>query len=256
MKLKLERPLVVFDLETTGTQVADDRIVEISLLKIHPNGNQESLTYRVNPTVPIPEGASAVHGITDADVADKPTFKELAPRLKQFLTDCDLAGFNSIRFDIPLLVEEFYRAGIELDMSNRKMVDAQVIFHRMEERTLSAAYKFYCNSELNDAHAAEADVRATFEVLEAQLNRYSNLGADINALHEFSTRGNKFVDFAGHIVLNEKGEPTINFGKHKGKAVAEVFSREPSYYSWMMDSKFPQYTKKVITELKLRLTQS
>lgn len=253
MKLKLERPLVVFDLETTGTQVADDRIVEISLLKILPNGNQESLTYRVNPTVPIPQSASAVHGITDADVADKPTFAELAPRLKQFLTDCDLAGFNSIRFDIPLLVEEFYRANIELDLSNRKMVDAQVIFHRMEERTLSAAYKFYCNGDLTDAHAAEADVRATFEVIEAQLERYPSLGTEVSGLHEFSTRGNKFVDFAGHVVLNDKGEPTINFGKHKGKTVAEVFTREPSYYSWMMEAKFPQYTKKVITELKLKL---
>jgi DNA polymerase-3 subunit epsilon len=255
MKLNLTRPLAFFDLETTGTQVAEDRIVEISILKVHPDGREEVRTHLVNPTVPIPKGATEVHGITDDKVANAPTFAQLAAELKQFLSDCDLGGFNSNRFDIPLLVEEFYRAGVEFEMKGRRTVDAQVIFHRMEERTLGAAMKFYCGRELEGAHSAEADIRATYEVLKAQLDRYSELRNDVAELHEFSSRGNKFVDFAGHVVRDAEGTEVFNFGKHKGRAVAEVFAKEPSYYAWMMDSQFPHYTKKVITEIRLRAQQ-
>jgi DNA polymerase-3 subunit epsilon len=255
MKLNLTRPLAFFDLETTGTQVAEDRIVEISILKVHPDGREEVRTHLVNPTVPIPKGATEVHGITDDKVANAPTFAQLAAELKQFLSDCDLGGFNSNRFDIPLLVEEFYRAGVEFEMKGRRTVDAQVIFHRMEERTLGAAMKFYCGRELEGAHSAEADIRATYEVLKAQLDRYSELRNDVAELHEFSSRGNKFVDFAGHVVRDAEGTEVFNFGKHKGRAVAEVFAKEPSYYAWMMDSQFPHYTKKVITEIRLRSQQ-
>lgn len=249
--IKLNRQLAFFDLETTGTKVASDRIVEISILKIFPGGDKESITRRLNPGIPIPADASAVHGIFDNDVKDKPTFKDFAHELKNYLSDCDLAGYNCLNFDVPLLVEEFFRAEVEFDIKNRRIIDVQNIFHKLEQRTLSAAYKFYCGKDLTNAHSADADTLATYEVLEAQLQRYPELQNDVKFLHDFSIR-NRNVDFAGHIIFNEKNEETINFGKHKGKTVEAVLKAEPSYYSWMMNSDFPQYTKKIMTEIRLR----
>jgi DNA polymerase-3 subunit epsilon len=264
MKLNLKKPIAFFDIESTGVDVAVDRIVEISFLKIYPDGNKESLTIKLNPTIPIPLSASLIHGIYDQDVADALTFKEMAKDFNAFLSNCDLAGYNSNKFDIPILVEEFLRAEIDFDLSGRSMVDVQNIFHQMEQRTLKAAYKFYCHKELIGAHGAEADINATFEVLLAQLEKYENVEIetkdgrkiapvvnDMKALHLFSKNSNN-VDLAGRIVLDEKGVETFNFGKHKGKAVLEVFRQEPSYYSWMMNSEFPLYTKKVLTAIKLR----
>ena len=251
MKLNLKNPIVFFDLETTGTNINSDRIVEICYLKVYPNGNEESKTMRINPEMPIPAEASAVHGIYDADIADCPTFKEVARNIANDIEGCDLAGFNSNRFDIPVLAEEFLRAGVDIDMSRRKFVDVQVIFHKMEQRTLSAAYKFYCDKDLEDAHSAEADTLATYEVLMAQLERYPDLENDIDKLAEFSTRG-EAADYAGRILFNEKGEEVFGFGKYKGRPVAEVFRAEPSYYAWMMNGDFPLYTKKVITEIRMR----
>lgn len=251
MKLNLKNPIVFFDLETTGTNINSDRIVEICYLKVYPNGNEESKTMRINPEMPIPAEASAVHGIYDADIADCPTFKEVARNIANDIEGCDLAGFNSNRFDIPVLAEEFLRAGVDIDMSRRKFVDVQVIFHKMEQRTLSAAYKFYCGKNLEDAHTAEADTRATYEVLMSQLDRYPELQNDVDFLAEFSARGRN-VDYAGRIVYDEKGVEVFGFGKHRGRSVAEVFRTEPSYYSWMMNGDFPLYTKKVITAIRLR----
>ena len=251
MKLNLKNPIVFFDLETTGTNINSDRIVEICYLKVYPNGNEETKTMRINPEMHIPEEASAVHGIYDADVAECPTFKEVARNIANDIEGCDLAGFNSNRFDIPVLAEEFLRADVDIDMSRRKFVDVQVIFHKMEQRTLSAAYKFYCGKDLADAHSAEADTLATYEVLKAQLDRYEELQNDVAALAEFSTRAES-ADFAGRILYNEKGEEVFGFGKYKGRSVAEVFRVEPSYYSWMMNGDFPLYTKKIITEIRCR----
>jgi DNA polymerase-3 subunit epsilon len=251
MKLNLKNPIVFFDLETTGTNINSDRIVEICYLKVYPNGNEETKTMRINPEMHIPEEASAVHGIYDADVAECPTFKEVARNIANDIEGCDLAGFNSNRFDIPVLAEEFLRADVDIDMSRRKFVDVQVIFHKMEQRTLSAAYKFYCGKDLADAHSAEADTLATYEVLKAQLDRYGELQNDVAALAEFSTRAES-ADFAGRILYNEKGEEVFGFGKYKGRSVAEVFRVEPSYYSWMMNGDFPLYTKKIITEIRCR----
>ena len=251
MKLNLKNPIVFFDLETTGTNINTDRIVEICYLKVYPNGNEEAKTLRINPEMHIPEASSAVHGIYDADVADCPTFKEVAKNIARDIEGCDLAGFNSNRFDIPVLAEEFLRAGVDIDMSKRKFVDVQVIFHKMEQRTLSAAYKFYCEKNLEDAHTAEADTRATYEVLKAQLDRYPELQNDVQYLADFSARG-ETADYAGRIAYNEKGQEIFAFGKHKGRVVSEVFAEEPSYYSWMMNGDFPLYTKKVITEIRCR----
>ena len=251
MKLNLKNPIVFFDLETTGTNINTDRIVEICYLKVYPNGNEEAKTLRINPEMHIPEASSAIHGIYDADVADCPTFKEVAKNIARDIEGCDLAGFNSNRFDIPVLAEEFLRAGVDIDMTKRKFVDVQVIFHKMEQRTLSAAYKFYCDKDLEDAHSAEADTLATYEVLMAQLERYPDLENDIDKLAEFSTRG-EAADYAGRILFNEKGEEVFGFGKYKGRPVAEVFRAEPSYYAWMMNGDFPLYTKKVITEIRMR----
>jgi DNA polymerase III subunit epsilon len=253
MNLKLTRPLAFFDLETTGVNVATDRIVEISILKIHPNGNKDSLTRRVNPTIPIPLQASEVHGIYDVDIIDCPTFAELANEILEFIKDADLAGYNSNKFDIPVLVEEFLRAKVDIDFSNKKCVDVQTIFHKMEQRTLSAAYKFYCNKDIENAHSAEADILATYEVLEAQLEKYKELEPTSEFLHEFSNFGNNSVDFAKRIVLNDNNEEVFNFGKHKGKSVVDVFKKEPSYYSWMMQGDFPLHTKHVITKIKDRI---
>ncbi|MGE0637142.1 MAG: exonuclease domain-containing protein [Bacteroidia bacterium] len=249
--IKLNKPLAVFDLETTGTKVATDRIVEISIVKVLPGGDKESITRRINPGIPIPAEASAVHGIYDEDVKDKPLFKDAAHELKNYIADSDLAGYNCLNFDVPLLVEEFLRVGVDFDVKSRRIVDVQNIFHKMEQRTLSAAYKFYCQKNLENAHSAEADTLATYEVLEAQLERYPELQNDVKFLHDFSIR-NRNVDFAGHIIFNEKNEEVINFGKHKGKVVTAVLSAEPSYYNWMMTADFPQYTKKVLTEIRLR----
>lgn len=252
MNLKLNRPIVFFDLETTGVDSASDRIVEISMIKVDVDGNKTIKTRRINPECHIPEEATAVHGITDEDVAQEPTFKQIARSLAQFIEGCDFGGFNSNRFDLPLLVEEFMRAGVDVDFRKRKFVDVQTIFHRKEQRTLVAAYKFYCDKDLENAHAAEADTMATYEVLEAQIARYPDIGTTVEELAEFSSNG-AIVDFAGRIALNDKGEEVFTFGKYRGCSVEEIFRKEPSYYTWMMDGNFPQYTKKIITEIRLRI---
>ncbi|MCO6498965.1 MAG: 3'-5' exonuclease [Vicingus serpentipes] len=248
MKLNLTQPIAFFDLETTGLNIASDRIVEISIIKIMPNGDKEIKTKLINPTIPISKEASAVHGITDEDVKDKATFKEIAEELDQFIQNCDLGGFNSNRFDIPLLAEEFLRAGIDFDISKRNLIDVQNIFHKMEKRTLVAAYKFYCDKDLTDAHSAEADTTATYEILEAQIQKYDELKNDMNFLADFSQQ-TKNVDLLGRIVYNEKGVEVFNFGKHKGKSVRAVYQKEPGYYNWMMNGDFPLYTKKVLTQI-------
>jgi DNA polymerase-3 subunit epsilon len=251
MKLNLKNPIVFFDLETTGINVVTDRIVEISYLKIYPNGKEESDTLLVNPTIPIPKNTTEIHGITDEDVKDKPAFSEVAKTILKIIEGCDLAGYNSNKFDIPLLAEEFLRAGIDIDLKKRKFIDVQVIFHKKEQRTLSAAYKFYCDKELTNAHSAEADTRATYNILQAQLDKYSDLENNIEKLSAFSSH-NKNVDFVGRIILDEKGIERFNFGKYKGKAVEEVLEKDPAYYGWMMKNDFPLYTKKVLTNIKLR----
>ncbi len=251
MKLNLRRPIIFFDLETTGTNTSNDRIVEISMVKVAPDGEKTIKTRRINPQMPIPAEATAVHHITDEDVKDCPTFKQIARSLKQFMEGCDFGGFNSNRFDLPVLAEEFLRAGVDIDLHNRKYVDVQNIFHKKEERTLVAAYRFYCNKDLEAAHSAEADTLATYEVLLSQLERYSDLENNIDFLAEYSSRA-KYADFAGRIGYNEAGEEIFTFGKYRDQSVAEVFKKEPSYYEWMMKGDFPQYTKKVITEIKLR----
>lgn len=250
MRLNLRNPIIFFDLETTGINIAADRIVEISFLKVDLNGNESSKTYRVNPQMPIPENASAIHGITDEDVKDAPTFNEVAKILAKEFEGCDLAGYNSVKFDIPLLAEEFLRAGVDIDLKRRKFVDVQIIFMKMEPRTLSAAYKFFVNKEMTEAHSAEADTRATYEVLQAQLDRYPDLENDVAKLAEFSAH-NRNVDFAGRIVYNDDDVEVFNFGKYKGMPVAEVLQRDPGYYGWMMNGDFPLYTKKVMTSIKL-----
>ncbi|TKD58933.1 3'-5' exonuclease [Flavobacterium sp. ASW18X] len=250
MELKLAKPICFFDLETTGTNVAKDRIVEISILKVFPNGNKESKTWLVNPEMEIPAEVVAVHGISNDKVAHEPTFKQLSKEIYNMIKDSDLAGFNSDRFDIPLLAEEMLRAEVDFDMKHMVSVDVQTIFHKMEQRTLSAAYKFYCNKSLEDAHSAAADTNATYEVLLAQLDRYPELENNIKKLSEFTTR-RKALDFAGFIAKDKKGEPIFTFGKHKNKKVEEVLEKEPGYYGWIMNADFPLYTKKVLTQLKL-----
>jgi DNA polymerase-3 subunit epsilon len=250
MRLNLKNPIIFFDLETTGINVASDRIVEISYLKIDLVGNEQSKTLRVNPEMHIPEKSSEIHRIRDEDVKDSPTFNEVARSVAKDFEGCDLAGYNSVRFDIPLLAEEFLRAGVDIDLKRRKFVDVQVIFMKMEPRTLAAASKFFLGRELEDAHSASSDAKATYEVLQAQLDRYSNLENDIGKLAEFSAH-TRNVDFAGRIVYNEEDVEVFNFGKHKGKAVTEVLAQDPGYYSWMMNGDFPLYTKKVLTSIKL-----
>ena len=251
MKLNLKRPIVFLDLETTGVDPAKDRIVEISLVKVMPDGTQEVMTRRLNPEMHIPEAASAVHGIHDEDVADCPTFREISKSLWSYISGCDFAGYNSNKFDIPVLVEEFLRAGVYVDIDKCRFFYVHNIFHRIEQRTLVAAYKFYCGKDLTQAHSAEADTLATYEVLKAQLDRYDELQNDVEFLSEFSTRSQN-VDFAGRIIYDDKGVEVFNFGKHKGRSVAEVFRTEPSYYAWMMNGDFPLHTKKVITAIRLR----
>ena len=261
MKLNLKRPLAFFDLEATGTNVGADRIVEISVIKLHPDGTEEVKTWRVHPDIPIPLESSLIHGIYDEHIADEPKFKELAQDVADFMKDSDLAGYNSNKFDIPMLAEEFLRAGVQFDLDNRHFVDVQNIFHQMEQRTLKAAYQFYCNKGIINAHSAEADTRATMEVLLAQIEKYADtefedkkgiktkpIVNDIEALHQF-TNLNRPVDFAGRMIYNEQGEEVINFGKHKGKRVEDIFTAEPSYYSWMMQGDFPLYTKRKLEEI-------
>ncbi len=250
MELKLTRPICFFDLETTGVNVAKDRIVEISILKIFPNGNKESRTWLVNPEMPIPADSAAIHGITDDKVANEPTFKALSKEVYAMIKDSDLGGFNSDRFDIPLLAEEMLRANVDFDMKNTVAVDVQTIFHKMEKRTLAAAYKFYCDKELTDAHSAEADTMATYEVLLSQLDRYPDLENNVKKLAEFSSH-KRTVDFAGFIVWDEDDDEMFSFGKHKGKKVHDVLESEPGYFSWILNADFPLYTKKVLTQIKL-----
>lgn len=254
MSIKLNRPLAFFDLETTGVNVGTDRIVEYSILKIMPDGKREVRTQRVNPGIPIPPHTTEIHGISDEDIKDEPKFEDLAPNLYIFLHDCDLGGYNSNKFDIPLLVEEFGRCGYEFDISERKLIDVQNIFHKMEQRTLAAAYQFYCDKSLENAHSAEADNLATFEILEAQLEKYDKLEPNVDFLHEFSKRGNH-VDLAGRFAKNQNGDVVINFGKHKGKTVESILEQEPSYYSWMMRGDFASDTKKVFTKIKQEFDQ-
>lgn len=251
MRLNLKNPLVFFDLETTGIDITKDRIVEISYVKVFPNGKEESKTMRINPERPIPPESTAIHGITDDDVKDCPTFKAVAKTLAAQIEGCDLAGYNSNRFDIPLLAEEFLRADVNIDLNRRKFVDVQTIFHKMEQRTLSAAYKFYCNKTLENAHTAAADTMATYEVLQAQMDRYPELQNDIAFLSDFSSYNNN-VDFAGRMIYNDKKEEVFNFGKFKGRLVEDVLKNEPGYYAWMMNSDFPLNTKQKLTEIKLR----
>ena len=261
MKLNLKRPLAFFDLETTGVNVASDRIVEISILKAMPDGTEDVKTLRINPGIPIPIESSLIHGIYDEDIRYERTFKQAGEELARFLDDCDLAGYNSNRFDIPVLMEEFLRAGIDFDIENRHFVDVQNIFHQMEQRTLKAAYQFYCGKDIENAHSAEADIKATYEVLKAQIERYQNqnwedkkgivsqpVQNNIEALHAF-TNLNKPVDFAARMVYNEDGVEVINFGKHKGRPVEDVFQSEPSYYNWMLNGDFPLYTKRCIEKI-------
>ncbi|MDR2809380.1 MAG: 3'-5' exonuclease [Tannerellaceae bacterium] len=251
MQLNLKNPLVFFDLETTGVNLVKDRIVEISFVKVYPNGKEELKTRRINPGIPIPPEATVIHGISDEDVKNCPTFKEIAKSLATQIEGCDLAGFNSNRFDIPMLAEEFLRADVDIELNRRKFVDVQTIFHKMEQRTLAAAYKFYCGKDLENAHTAEADTLATYEVLKAQLDRYPELKNEINYLSQYSSFNNN-ADFAGRIVYNEKKEEVINFGKYKGQLVKEVLKNDPSYYAWIMNGDFTLNTKKVLTEIKLR----
>lgn len=253
MKLNLERPIIFFDLETTGTDIVRDRIVEISMLKVLPDGSEQVKTRRINPEMPIPAEASAVHHITDEDVKDCPTFRQIARSLKEFVVGCDFGGFNSNRFDLPLLVEEFLRVGVDIDLSQARFIDVQNIFHKREERTLTAAYRFYCDKELGDAaHGAEADTRATYEVLLGQLQRYSDLDNDVAALADYSTR-NVTADYAGRIGFDDEGREIFMFGKYKGQQVEQVFRREPSYFEWMMNGDFTRQTKSVIEKIKERI---
>ncbi|MCQ2074853.1 MAG: 3'-5' exonuclease [Bacteroidaceae bacterium] len=250
MKLNLTTPIVFFDLETTGVNVSHDRIVEICYLKVWPNGNETARTMRINPEMHIPEAATAVHGIHDDDVADCPTFKMVAKEVAKDFEGCDIAGFNSNRFDVPLLAEEFLRAGVDIDLTRHKLIDVQVIYHKFEQRTLSAAYRFYCGKNLEDAHSAEGDTRATYEVLQAQLDKYPELQNDMGFLSEFSSFTNN-VDFAGRIIYNSNRIEVFNFGKYKDQPVVQVLQRDPSYYRWMMDGDFPLNTKQVLTRIKI-----
>lgn len=264
MELKLTRPLAIFDLETTGTNLATDRIIEICIIKVLPEGTEMVLNQRINPEMHIPEESTAIHGISDEDVKNEPVFSDMAPKIAAFIEGCDLSGYNALKFDIPVLAEELLRVGMDFDISGRRIIDVQNIFHKMEPRHLAAAYKFYCGQKLENAHSAEADTRATYDILKAQLDRYQGIDYDdrglklqepvrndMQALHEFSTYS-RHADLAGQIVFDEENIEIFNFGKHKGKRVTDVFQNEPSYYDWMMKSQFPEYTKKVITAIQLR----
>lgn len=251
-RLRLSRPLVFFDLETTGLNIGQDRIVEFAGVKVWPDGSMEELEQRLQPGIPIPADVSKIHGIYDADVVGMPTLEEFAPQLIRFFDQSDLAGYNSAYFDLPFLMDEMLRIEMDLDISNARMVDVQAIFHKKEPRDLKAALKFYCGEDLVNAHSAAADARATCMILLQQLNHYQDLQGDVDFLHRFTARNNKSVDLAGRIVRNDKGIELFSFGKYKGQSVSEVFARDPSYYSWMMAGDFPRHTKKVITGIRLR----
>ena len=252
MKLKLKNPIIFFDLETTGVDISKDRIVELCYIKVEPNGNEEAKSMRINPEMHIPESSSAIHGIYDADVADCPTFKQIAPALRDTIKGCDFAGFNSNRFDVPVLVEEFLRAGVDIDIRNRKFIDVQNIYHKMEKRTLSAAYQFYCGKDLENAHSALADTQATYEVLQAQLDRYADtLENDVDFLATFS-KMNDNVDFAGRMIYDKDRQPVFNFGKYKGRRVTDVLRIDPGYYSWILQGDFALDTKQVLTRIRLQ----
>lgn len=251
MELKLHKPICFFDLETTGINISKDRIVEISILKVNPNQSQESKTWRINPQIPIPEASSLIHGIYDKDVANAPTFKEVAPQILEMIKDSDLAGYNSNRFDIPLLAEELLRNDFEFDIKKHRPVDVQVIFHKMEQRTLSAAYKFYCNKNLDNAHSASADTLATYEVLKSQIEKYDEVENDIKFLHEFTTQ-NRNADLAGFIGIDKDNDEVFNFGKYRGKKLKDIFKTDLGYYSWLMNADFPLYSKKIFTRVKLK----
>ena len=256
MQLNLKNPIIFFDIESTGLSVSHDRIVEICAIKVKPSGDKEVKTRRINPTIPIPQEATKIHGIKDDDVKDCPTFKQIAKSLADWMKGCDFAGYNSLKFDLPLLAEEFLRAGVDFDFRRHKMIDVQNIFHKMEQRTLIAAYKFYCHKDLEGAHAAQEDTMATLEVLEAQLDRYKDeLKNDVAFLADFSARS-RLADYAGRIIYNDDDKPVFNFGKHKGKLVTEVLESEPSYYSWMMEGDFTLDTKKVLTDIRLSMRNS
>jgi DNA polymerase III subunit epsilon len=265
MKLNLKKPIAFFDIEATGLNVTKDRIVEICILKINPNSSQELHKWLLNPEYPISEEAAGIHGYTNVDLVNQPSFKQVAKDINKFLTNCDLAGYNALKFDIPMLVEEFLRAGVEFSIKKRRFVDVQNIFMKMEQRTLKAAYRFYLDKDLNNAHEAEADTIATFEILEAQLDKYANteytdregntsvpVTNDVQSLHDFSSH-HKNADLMGQLIFNDDGKETFNFGKHKGKTVEDVFTEEPHYYSWIMNADFPQYTKNILTNIKLNL---
>ncbi len=249
MNITLKKPIVFFDLETTGIQIATDRIVEISILKVYPNGNKESKTWLVNPEMEIPQEASDIHGITNEKVVTEPTFNELASKVSEMIAGCDLAGFNSNRFDIPLLAEEMLRANVNFDMHDRKAIDVQVIFHKKEQRTLGAGYEFYCGKKLENAHSAEADTLATFEILEAQIEKYEDVDSDVSFLSEYSTHS-KRADFAGFISFDNDDNEIFSFGKYKGTKVVDVFRSNPGHYSRIQNADFPLYTKKVLTKIK------
>ncbi len=251
MNLKLYKPLCVFDLETTGTNVGKDRIVEICILKVNPDASRESKTWKVNPEMPIPKESSAIHGIYNEDVVNAPTFKDIASKILEMISGSDLGGFNSNRFDVPLLAEELLRAGHDFDLSKFKLVDAQTIYHKMEPRNLSAAYNFYCQKTLENAHSAEADVLATFEVLDAQVGHYEDLPKEIAGLSDFSFHS-KFADLAGMIHFNDKDQEIFAFGKYKGQVVKEVFQKDIGYYGWLQSADFPLYTKKIFTKIQLK----
>ena len=255
MELKLTKPIVFFDLETTGINIGNDRIVEISMLKIFPDGKKQSKTWLVNPEIEIPKEVSALHGITNEKVVTEPTFKELAESINEMIADADLAGFNSNRFDIPLLAEEFLRVGMDFDMNDRKSIDVQVIFHKKEQRTLSAGYKFYCDKELEDAHSAEADTHATYEILKAQLDRYDDIENSVEALSQYSSH-TKRADFAGFILFNKEDQEIFSFGKYKGRVVEDVLKENPGYNAWIQNADFPLYTKKVLQSIKQRMSVS
>jgi DNA polymerase-3 subunit epsilon len=262
--LNLTKPLVFLDLETTGINPVTDRIIEAALLKALPGGETELKSWRINPGIPIPQVTTKIHGICDDDVKDCPTFDKIAPKIIEFIGNADLAGYNSNKFDIPLLIEECLRAGLDFDLKNRRLIDVQQIFHLMEPRNLSAAYKFYCNRKLENAHSAEADVKATYEVLLSQIKKYEDTEIEtkngelvkpvqnnMQALSEL-TGGKKVIDLVGRIVLNESGIEVFNFGKYKDKPIEEVFRKEPSYYHWIMNGEFALYTKKIVTQIYLR----
>lgn len=252
MRLKLTRPIVFFDLETTGTNITHDRIVEISLIKVMPDGSEIEKTRRINPEIPIPAEAMAIHHITDADVAGEPTFRQIAASLAQLLAGCDIAGFNSNRFDIPLLDQEFQRAGVQFDVSRARFIDVQTIYHKKEPRTLVAAYRFYCDKDLTEAHSANADTRATLEVFKAQLDKYTDLPDEVTALSEFASN-NRNVDLMGRLIYDEQHREVINFGKYKGKLAEEVLAADPGYYSWILQGDFSQNTKNAFTRIRLRV---